>query len=249
MDRQTSDGGIARCRAVAHQWPGDIPGVEGRRAADEREDGKRSIRGRQAARVRRRGQYGPVHQADSRLRRSRRPGLHPLPPGGMPGYEGGGELCVQPRRVAPRRVHESRTARNRSVRPARTVVILGCYYQRQDQILKDEAAVRAGVANAARWVKDGGFNNVVLEIADEFGHRGFDHRILKTAEGQAELIRLAKKTAPGLLVSTSGLGGGTAAKEVAAAPTSFSSTSTPPSGRHPAAARNREEVRQAGRVQ
>ena len=33
------------------------------------------------------------------------------------------------------------------------VVILGCYYQRQDQILTDEAAVRAGVVNAARWVR------------------------------------------------------------------------------------------------
>jgi hypothetical protein len=38
-------------------------------------------------------------------------------------------------------------------------VILGCYYQRQDQVLTDEAAVRAGVLNAARWVAANGFTN------------------------------------------------------------------------------------------
>ena len=32
----------------------------------------------------------------------------------------------------------------------------------------------------------------MLEIANEFDHGGFDHRLLKTAEGIAELIELAK---------------------------------------------------------
>jgi CubicO group peptidase (beta-lactamase class C family) len=97
------------------------------------------------------------------------------------------------------------------------VVILGCYYQRQDQILKDEAAVRAGVVQAANWVKDSGFTNVMLEVANEFSHAGFDHRILKTADGEAELIALAKQTAPKLLVSTSGMGSGRLPDEVAKA--------------------------------
>jgi CubicO group peptidase (beta-lactamase class C family) len=93
-------------------------------------------------------------------------------------------------------------------------VILGCFYQRQDQILKDEDAVRAGLVNAVRWVQDSGFTNVVLEVANEFHHGGFDHQVLKTPVGEAELIALAKKTAPGLLVSTSGLGGGRLPDEV-----------------------------------
>lgn len=97
------------------------------------------------------------------------------------------------------------------------VVILGCYYQRQDQMLKDEAAVRAGVVNVARWIKDSGFTNVLLEIANEYAHKGYDQRLLKTSAEQAELIRLARKTAPGLLVSTSGLGDGRIPDEVAAA--------------------------------
>jgi CubicO group peptidase (beta-lactamase class C family) len=137
--------------------------------------------------------------------------------GGMPGYEGAVNSAFDPngnlrdaylRRV--RRVIEACDRRG-------AVVILGCYYQRQDQILKNQDAVRAGVANVAQWIRGCGFTNVVLEIANEFGHGGFDHRILKTAEGQVELIGLAKKTHPGLLVSTSGLGDGAIPAEVARA--------------------------------
>ncbi len=97
------------------------------------------------------------------------------------------------------------------------VVILGCYYQRQDQILKDEAAVRAGVVNVVKWITECGFTNVVLEVANEFAHAGFDHKILTSSQGEAELIALAKKTAPGLLVSTSGMGSGRLPDDVAKA--------------------------------
>jgi CubicO group peptidase (beta-lactamase class C family) len=130
--------------------------------------------------------------------------------GGMPGYEralnsafnAGGSL----RDSYLKRVQQVIETCDRHG----AVVILGCYYQRQDQVLKDEDAVRAGVVNVVKWIQTGGFSNVVLEIANEFGHGGFDHRLLKTAEGQVELIRLAKQTAPELLVSTSGLGDGAA---------------------------------------
>jgi hypothetical protein len=96
-------------------------------------------------------------------------------------------------------------------------VILGCYYQRQDQILTDEAAVRAGIVNTVKWIGQCGFSNVVLEVANEYAHGGFDHRLLKSAAGQAELIALAKRTAPKLLVSTSGMGSGRLPAEIAEA--------------------------------
>jgi CubicO group peptidase (beta-lactamase class C family) len=137
--------------------------------------------------------------------------------GGMPGYEGAvnstfdGDGNLRPvylRRV--RRVIEACDLHG-------AVVILGCYYQRQDQVLKNERAVRAGVVNVAQWLKGCGFTNVVLEITNEFGHPGFDHRLLKTAAGQVELLKLAKKIHPPLLVSTSGLGDGIIPKEVARA--------------------------------
>lgn len=73
----------------------------------------------------------------------------------------------------------------------------------------------AGVLNTAKWIKDCGFTNVVLEITNEYGHGGFNHQILKTTAGQIELIKLAKKTAPRLLVSTSLLGHGRVDKELA----------------------------------
>jgi CubicO group peptidase (beta-lactamase class C family) len=137
--------------------------------------------------------------------------------GGMPGYEGAVNSAFNPdgslrdsylRRV--RKVIEKCDSHG-------AVVILGCYYQRQDQILKDDSAVRAGVVNVAKWVGELKCGHVMLEIANEFDHRGFDHEILKSAKGQADLIRLAKEANPSLLVSTSGLGHGRLPDEVARA--------------------------------
>jgi CubicO group peptidase (beta-lactamase class C family) len=142
--------------------------------------------------------------------------------GGMPGYEGAANSAFDPdgslRDPYMRRVERVIEACDRHG----AVVILGCFYQRQDQRLEDEGAVRAGVINAVRWIGAHRFGNVALEIANEFGHGGFDHGILKTAAGQAELIHLARATAGGtppgqLLVSTSGLGHGRIPDEVAAA--------------------------------
>jgi hypothetical protein len=128
--------------------------------------------------------------------------------GGMPGYEGALNSAFEP----DGSLRESYLARAARVIEAcdrnGLAVILGCFYQRQDQVLADEDAVRAAVANAARWVRDRGYRNVLLEIANEFDHDGFDHRLIRSVEGEVELIRLAKRTAPDLLVSTSGLGHG-----------------------------------------
>ncbi|MBI4324355.1 MAG: serine hydrolase, partial [Chloroflexi bacterium] len=128
--------------------------------------------------------------------------------GGMPGYEGALNSAFAPdgslRKPYLARVRRVIEACDRQG----LVVILGCFYQRQDQVLADEAAVRAGVVNVANWIRRCGFGNVALEIANEFDHGGFDHRLLRTVDGEIELIRLAKKTVPGLLVSASGLGHG-----------------------------------------
>jgi CubicO group peptidase (beta-lactamase class C family) len=128
--------------------------------------------------------------------------------GGMPGYEG----AVNSAFDSDGNLREPYMRRVRSVIEEcdrhGAVVILGCYYQRQDQHLRNEDAVRAGVLNVAQWLKGCGFKNVVLEIANEFGHGGFDHRLLKTVSGQVELMELAKRIHPELLVTTSGLGDG-----------------------------------------
>jgi len=134
--------------------------------------------------------------------------------GGMPGYEGARNSAFEPD-GSLRPDYLKRVERViRAADAAGAAIILGCCYQRQDQVLKDADAVRAGVANVARWVRESGFGHVAIEIANEFGHGGFNHKLLRTPQGIAELIRLARETAPGLLVSASGLGGGTCHAEV-----------------------------------
>ena len=135
--------------------------------------------------------------------------------GGMPGYEGALNSAFNP----DGSLRESYLARMEKVISEcdrRGIgVILGCYYQRQDQVLKDADAVRRGVVNTAKWIQQNGWKHVALEIANEYDHNGFDHSIIETAEGEIELIQLARKTVPGLLVSTSGLGHGRMGAKIA----------------------------------
>ncbi|MBN2508563.1 MAG: serine hydrolase [Verrucomicrobia bacterium] len=137
--------------------------------------------------------------------------------GGMPGYEGALNSAFEPDgRLRP--AYLARVERViRACDRCGLGVILGLYYQRQSAILHDETAVRAGVVNAARWVRERGFQNVLLEIANEYPHRGFAHPVIRDPQGQAGLIRLARKTAPGLLVSASGYGDGKVHPDVARA--------------------------------
>jgi hypothetical protein len=137
--------------------------------------------------------------------------------GGMPGYEGAVNSAFEPD-GALRPAYLARVERViRACDRNGIAVILGLYYQRQSAVLRDEAAVRAGVVNAAQWVRDRGFRNVVLEIANEYPHNGFVHSVIRDPKGQASLIRLAKETVPGLLVSASGYGDGKVHAEVAEA--------------------------------
>lgn len=135
--------------------------------------------------------------------------------GGMPGYEGAVNTAFQPNgeiraeylERIERVIHEIDTNGG--------MVILTCFYQRQhthDFALEGKKAIENAVENVAIWIKNKQFTNVVLEISNEYNHGGFlnwkDGDWLYSAEGQVELINLAKKTYPDLLVSTSGLGNG-----------------------------------------
>jgi len=137
--------------------------------------------------------------------------------GGMPGYEGAVNSAFEPD-GSLRPAYLARVERViRACDRQGLAVILGLYYQRQSAILRDETAVRAGTVNAARWVHERGFANVLLEIANEYPHQGFAHAVIRDPLGQASLIRQAQGTAPGLLVSASGYGDGNVHAEVAEA--------------------------------
>ena len=137
--------------------------------------------------------------------------------GGMPGYEGALNSAFEPdgslRETYLRRVQRVIEACDRQG----IVVILGCYYQRQSKVLRDETAVRAGVVNVVHWLRQSGFRNVLLEVANEYPHKGFAHAVIRSPEGMAALIRLAKQTWPELLVSASGYGDGKLHEPVAEA--------------------------------
>ncbi len=96
------------------------------------------------------------------------------------------------------------------------VVILSCFYQRQHShfsALKGKKEIAKALENVVNWIKGKKFTNVLLEIANEYRHGGYenwpDGKWLTSEQGQIELIRTAKRLNPKLLVSTSGMGHGT----------------------------------------
>jgi hypothetical protein len=96
-------------------------------------------------------------------------------------------------------------------------VILSLFYQRQDQVLRNDQAVRTGMIKAVDWVKQKGYRNIILEVANEYGHPGFDHAVLRSDAGVADLIRTARQRHPALPVSASTLGSARTSPRVAAA--------------------------------
>ena len=84
------------------------------------------------------------------------------------------------------------------------IVILGYFYFGSDQYLKDEQAVIRATKNATQWILDKGYENVIVEVANECDIY-YDHEIIKPAR-MPELINLVKsmtKDGRRLLVSTS----------------------------------------------
>jgi hypothetical protein len=137
--------------------------------------------------------------------------------GGNPSYEGAVNTAFTSS-GALRSTYMARVKRVIEAADAHgAVIILTLFYQRQDEYLADETAVKNAVVNVAKWVTQQGFTNVLLEIANEYTHTGFEHAIIRTSSGMVTLIKLAKQTAPGLYVSTSGYGDGYLDSAVAAA--------------------------------
>ncbi len=88
------------------------------------------------------------------------------------------------------------------------VAIVGFFYFGQDERIADEAAVVRATDQAARWILDHGYRNVLIEINNECDIR-YDHPILRPGR-VAELIARVQSLARGnrrLLVSTSFSGG------------------------------------------
>jgi hypothetical protein len=93
------------------------------------------------------------------------------------------------------------------------VAIVGFFYFGQDERIHDEAAVIRATDNAAAWILDHGYTNVLVEINNECNIR-YDHPILQPAHVSELITRVQGLTRGGrrLLVSTS-YGGGTVPDE------------------------------------
>ena len=96
-------------------------------------------------------------------------------------------------------------------------VIVSYFYGAQARRLKDGRAVRNAVLGASDFLQQGGYTNVLIEIANEMNIGDFSHHpIIQEPEGMAALIDLAREGSGGMAVGCSG-GGGYRNREVAEA--------------------------------
>ena len=87
-------------------------------------------------------------------------------------------------------------------------VIVSYFYGAQTRHLADGRAIRNAVTTASRFLKDNGYTNVMIEIANEHDVPPFlQHPLLYYPEGVAALIDLARAESGGLAVGCSGRGG------------------------------------------
>ncbi|MCL4834589.1 MAG: hypothetical protein KJZ86_19265 [Caldilineaceae bacterium] len=88
------------------------------------------------------------------------------------------------------------------------VAIVSYFYGDQTARLRDGRAVRAAVTTASRFLKEGGYTNVIIEVANEHDIPPFQkHPLLYYPEGVAALNDLARAESGGMPVGCSGKGG------------------------------------------
>jgi len=89
------------------------------------------------------------------------------------------------------------------------VALVGYFYFGQDERLTDEAAVIRATDNATRWLLDGGWRNVLVEVNNECNVASYDHPILKASHIHELIARVRSTEREGrrLLIGTS-YGGG-----------------------------------------
>jgi len=93
-------------------------------------------------------------------------------------------------------------------------VIVSILYWAQANELRDGRAVTDAVKTACSFLKDGGYTNVIVEVANEYNIQPFSsHPIVHSPEGMAQLLKIARAYSGGMLIGSSG-GGAAADKEV-----------------------------------
>ena len=87
------------------------------------------------------------------------------------------------------------------------IVIVSCFYVGQCHLLEDDLAVTRAVKTASNWLRDQGYTNVIIEIANEHDVEQYRvHPILFDGKGIAKLIEIAKRESGGMPVGCSTTG-------------------------------------------
>jgi hypothetical protein len=102
---------------------------------------------------------------------------------------------------------------------AGALVVLVLFTRFQDKVLENDAAAEKGVKQAMGWLRQRGYANVLVEVADEYAHEGYHHQVFKNPAALAKLMEIAKEAAPGAPVSAIGLGSGRIDPQVGSAST------------------------------
>lgn len=100
---------------------------------------------------------------------------------------------------------------NRLIRAADeigVVVIVSYFYGDQAKRLTEGRHIRNAVVTASRFLKEGSYTNVIIEVANEMNIQPFEpHPIIQKPDGMAMLIDLARRESGGMPVGSSGNGG------------------------------------------
>ncbi len=88
------------------------------------------------------------------------------------------------------------------------VVIPSYFYGNQTRHMNGDQAIIEAVKTASRWLKDGGYTNIIIEIANEQDIRPFKEYspICHSPYGMAHLIRIAREESGGMPVGCSSVG-------------------------------------------
>lgn len=88
------------------------------------------------------------------------------------------------------------------------IVIVSYFYGTQSAQIPDGVGIRNAVATASRFLRENGYTNVIVEVANEQNVSAFSsHPIVNNGDGMAWLIDLARQESGGMPVGCSGAGG------------------------------------------
>jgi hypothetical protein len=86
------------------------------------------------------------------------------------------------------------------------VVIVSFLYQGQSNRMKDGTAVRNAVRTCSFWLRDKGFTNIIIEVANEYNVGNFKNRpLVSNPEGITTLMEIAREACGGIPVGSSGV--------------------------------------------